>query len=117
MKLIDLLKEELKTITMYHGTDFLTQNANEFKLPMWITPDIFLAQHFALRPASSSKKKIADKGYVYKLMITNPTAKKYDKYRFILEKYDEISILEIEIYEPSPITFAKKVGVIKINEQ
>lgn len=114
IKLLELLKGKPETITMYHGTDFLTKNANDFKLPMWITPDITLAQFFALRPAGSSKKKVADIGYVYELTITNPKVKKEDKRRFILEKYDEISILQIITYEPSPITFAKKIGVIKI---
>jgi hypothetical protein len=112
IRLIDLLLEN-KIETYYHGTDLLFKDGNELKLPLWVTPDIGLATHFALRPSSSSKK--TEKGYVYKLELNEPTLKKIDSRRYVLEDVKSIKILEISEYEPHPLVFAKKIKSITPN--
>lgn len=61
-------------------------------------------------PVSSSRD--VERGYIYKLEISNPRVVEKDKRRFILEGYDSIRILEAGVYIPDPITFAKKIGTI-----
>lgn len=110
IKTFKMFRGNKSSIIMYHGTDIIIHDANEFSLPIWITPDLFLAMHFCLNPVSSSRD--VERGYIYKLEISNPRVVEKDKRRFILEGYDSIRILEAGVYIPDPITFAKKIGTI-----
>ena len=111
IKLIDLLKEISKATTMYHGTNIKLEDGNDIKLPFWATPDWHLASHFALNPASSSKK--SDKGYVYEIEISDPTLKKIEKDRYIVEKCDNVKIIKIDSIIKDPMVFAKIIKTIK----
>lgn len=98
--------ESNSSLIVYHGTDLYTENGEDFKIPLWVSTDYGLATHFAIYPASSSKK--LERGYVYKLQIDNPIYDVIDKRRTIL-KSGIIKILTIETLIPNPRTFTQVI--------
>lgn len=108
MKYIKKFDKLGSDLVLYHGTDIYTEDGNSFQLPIWLTKDFSLAGHFSINPKSSSKR--VDKGYVYKLKITNPIYKVIDSSRILLES-GEIYILEIKTTIPNKITQIEVIDI------
>jgi hypothetical protein len=113
-------KSKVTDGTFYHGSYFLTRDAKDLNLPLWITKSKLNAIHFSVSmkyDEVTKKNKFVGQqsdviGYVYTLEISNADIDEMKFNEFVLNSGD-IIISKIEEVKVSGNSFVKLPKIVR----